>query len=281
MKMFDSKRIEEFLFEVNNDKFPFTKISPKNNIEKCDKLVIFLSGLNGNSNFIKYFSNDCFDDVFLISYDPRAQANNKLKPSQKFKKYLSDLDKIINKYLEENQNIKEIYLIGESWGSCLAFLYNKYYPNKVKGTLGWNMPYEIVDTSKKEDNNFMLKLKVVVTLLTWIDTEEKSILTEEMTNNAALRRLIINSRRLKLSNKVIIASWRSFKKSWKYFLKNKDNQNFLYIQSKDDILKSKKIFKKIKSKNNIIFLEEGTHLLSFDINVSNQLFSLIKKFIEK
>ncbi|MGL4647425.1 MAG: alpha/beta fold hydrolase [Mycoplasmoidaceae bacterium] len=281
MRKFDEERIQEYDLKVGNELFPFTEIAPITKHSKSDILVIFLCGLNANSNFIKYWNNGCFDQVYLISYDPRGQSNNQLKPSQKVKTYLKDLDNVINEYLKRNPAIKKIYLIGESWGSNLSFLYNKYYPNKITGALGWNMPYEVIDTSKEEDNSLILKLKVLITLLTGIDTYEKSILTEDMTNNASLRRLIINSRRYYLSNKIIIASWLSFKRSWKYFLKNQNNFDFLYIQSGDDILGSKKVFKKNINKEKIMILKKGTHLLSFDIEMANELFAIIKKFIEK
>ncbi|MGL4358169.1 MAG: hypothetical protein ACRCSY_05655 [Cetobacterium sp.] len=68
------------------------------------------------------------------------------------------------------------------------------------------MPYEVIDTSKKQRNNTLLKMKVVLTLLTGINTNGVTILSHDTTNNKAIQKLILSSRNKLLSNKVVIAS---------------------------------------------------------------------------
>lgn len=277
MKQFNNDRVEESELVIGKKKFPFTKINP---LKESDTLILFSFGLNSNSNFVKYLDYPCFDNVHLITYDARAQARNEMKSSMRYMVYIEDMDAVISKYLRQNNNIKKVYIIGESWGSALAFLYKKKYPEKINGVFGWNMPYEIIDTSKKDNFNLMLKLKVALTLFTGIDTNGRSILSEDTTNNKAIKKLIINSRKSLLSNKVVIASWRTFKRSWRYFLKN-ENENLLYVQSGEDNMKSKILFKNGKKYKNIIMMEKGTHLLSFDINVADELFEKVKDFLNK
>lgn len=277
MKQINNDRVEEFDLIADGKKFPFTKINP---LKESSTLVLFSLGLNSNSNFIKYLDYPCFDNVYLICYDARAQSKNELKPSIRFETYIDDMNSILTEYLKQNPNIKKVYIIGESWGSALAFLYKKKYPEKIYGVMGWNMPYEIIDTSKSKNKNLMLKLKVLVTLLTTIDTNGMSILSEDTTNNKAIKKLITNSRKLMLSNKVVIASWKSFKRSWRYFLRN-PNEKFLYVQSGEDNMRTKILFKNGKTYKNVINMEKGTHLLSFDINVADQLFDIVKDFLNK
>ena len=145
MKQINNDRVEEFDLIADGKKFPFTKISP---LKESDTLVLFSLGLNSNSNFIKYLDYPCFDDVYLIGYDARAQSKSELKPSIRFETYVDDMNSILTEYLKQNPNIKKVYIIGESWGSALAFLYKKKYPEKIYGVMGWNMPYEIIDSSK-------------------------------------------------------------------------------------------------------------------------------------
>ncbi|MGL4616779.1 MAG: alpha/beta fold hydrolase [Mycoplasmoidaceae bacterium] len=277
MKQFDEDRVEEFDFIVGKKIFPFVKVNP---IKKSSTAVLCSFGLNGSAKFIKYLNYPCFDNVDFICYDQRAQSKNKLKPSMWHTTYINDMNLVINEYLKQNPNIKKLYIIGESWGASIAFLYKKKYPKNIDGVLGWNMPYEVIDTSKKQRNNTILKFKVALTLFTGINTNGATILSHDTTNNKAIQKLILSSRNKLISNKVIIASWRSFKRAWRYFLKNPD-ENFVYIQTGEDNMKSKRLFKDGKKYKNVIMYEKGTHLLSFDINVADKLFDEIKEFINK
>ncbi|MGL5640047.1 MAG: alpha/beta fold hydrolase [Mycoplasmoidaceae bacterium] len=277
MRQFDEHRVEEFDFIVGKKTFPFVRINP---LKKSDTAVLCSFGLNGSAKFIKYLNYPCFDNVDFISYDPRAQSKNKLRPSMWHTTYINDMNSVINEYLKQNPNIKKLYIIGESWGSSIAFLCKKKYPENINGVLGWNMPYEVIDTSKKQRNNTLLKMKVVLTLLTGINTNGVTILSHDTTNNKAIQKLILSSRNKLLSNKVVIASWRSFKRAWRYFLKNPE-ENFIYIQTGEDNMRSKILFNDGKQYKNVIMFEQGTHLLSFDINVANELFDVVKEFINK
>ncbi|MGL4358170.1 MAG: hypothetical protein ACRCSY_05660 [Cetobacterium sp.] len=58
-------------------------------------------------------------------------------------------------------------------------------------------------------------------------------------------------------------------------------ENFIYIQTGEDNMRSKILFNDGKQYKNVIMFEQGTHLLSFDINVANELFDVVKEFINK
>ena len=65
-----------------------------------------------------------------------------------------------------------------------------------------------------------------------------------------------------------------------YFLSN-PNENFLYVQSGEDNMGTKILFKNGRTYKNVINMAKGTHLLSFDINVADQLFYIVNDFLNK
>ena len=73
MKQIKTDRVEELDLIADGKKFPFTKINP---LKESSTLVLFSSGLNSNSNFIKYIDYPWFDNVYLSGYDARAQSKN-------------------------------------------------------------------------------------------------------------------------------------------------------------------------------------------------------------
>ncbi len=258
---------------------PTYLVSPRNN-KKSNTLLLFIPGLNGNGSMIKYFNYPYFDNMYLFSFDQRAQGFNTNKPSRFYKKYLKDLNYLIDEIKIRYPHINNIYLCGESWGSTLSFLFHKYYFQKINGVIGWNMPYKVVDLSPKKGwNKFSSSMKTLLTFLTSIDTYDDAPMASELTNNKVLLRIIKSIKRPKLSNKVILAAWRSFKKSWKYISKN--NFNYLYIQSLEDaMITLKKVNHEAMHNDKIIIFKKGYHLLTFDNNVSDKLFKIIYKFIK-
>lgn len=258
---------------IKNDKFP-TYYIPSNKPSK--KMIIFVPGLNGNGVLINYFNEEICNDFHLFSFDGRAQAENKSKPYRSYKKFLKDIDAIVD-YVKDEYNVDEIYLTGESWGAGLCLLYDHIY-GKVKKVFCWNCPKEVVNTSKQKFKDaFVRNIKMLCTFLFSINTYDNQDFVDELTNNKVLLRTIKIYRNKKLSNKVILAAWRSFKPAWKVIEKKLVN-NFRYIQSGDDILFNKARIDEIKSNINIIYYEHGTHILSFDNLMSKQLFSDLIKF---
>lgn len=276
-KSFDSHRIINENWQIDGIKKPFPTFCVKS-LNPTNKCLIYIPGLNGNGSMIKYFNYKVFDDCYLFSFDPRAQGNNENKASRNYKKYINDIEIIINEFKKQYPFINQIYLSGESWGSTLAILtYNKL-KNQINGTIGWNMPYDVVDVSTEKGwSKFKKSMKVLWTFLTSINTYDEATLVESLTNNRVLLKVVQMVKRNKLNNKIPLAAWRSFKKAWKVLINN--NLNIKYIQSKEDVLLSKKRLNEISKINNVIIFEKGYHILSFDDNVSDSLFNEIYKFI--
>ncbi len=275
---YPSERIVESNWKVEGIKkeIPTYLIKPINNSSK--KVLIYLPGLNGNGCLVKYFNYPCFDNIYLFSFDQRAQAANPNKASRFYKTYLKDLNKIINTLKEKYPEIEEIHLCGESWGSTLAFLFSKYYPSQIKSVFGWNMPYDVIDISPiKGWTKVKNSLKVLLTFLTSINTYDEAPMADALTNNKLLIRIVKTMKNNRLNNKVTLACWRSLKKSWKV-LKN-PSVTSKYVQSLEDALLSPKRLEMIKNIPYVEIFEKGYHILTFDDNVSDKLFFCIADFI--
>lgn len=278
IRKIEENRLNSFQIPVGKDQFPIFHVKP---INPSDTLIIFVPGLNGNGNMIYYWDYPLFDNAHFASYDPRSQASNTAKPSKNYRKYVDDLYKIINN-LKKQLNVKKIFLIAESWGSSLSFLLTKKYKNVVDGLFCWNMPHTIHDTNKvKGSEKNKRNLLVVSTYLFNVNTYDTQPFTEGLINNPVILRAIKMSKKLKLSNRVIISSWLSFKKSWRYLAKNFNKLNFRYVQSGGDIVGNFKMVEKLAKKSDkFIMYEKGCHLLSFDIEMADKLFADIGHFID-
>lgn len=274
---FEEKRIKQYEYDFEKQgKFPVFHIEPK---KPSKDLIFFLCGLDGNGVTITYFNYDVFDNYHLIAIDGRAQASNKSKSSRTYKTYIKDIHNIINKFKEEHE-INKVYLIGESWGSALALLYNKTY-HDVNGIFIWNMPCKIVNITKvKPSIAFKRNTKMFWTFLTNADIYDERDFDEALTNSKALVRAINVFRNKEASNRVTIAAWRSFSKAWKYVTKNYNDINFHYIQSLEDVMIDKKKVDKLAARTDKVeFFDKGYHILSFDENVEDKLFNTLKKWL--
>ena len=273
----NENRLKEYKYSFNNEEFPIYHVIPVN---KSNKMIFFVPGLNGNGIVTQFLNYKYFDDYHLVSFDARAQGSNQCKPSRRYKKYVNDLNKVIDKFVLEN-DIKEINLIGESWGSAISIHYINKYKNKINKTFTWNMPYRIVNTSKNKGwEKSKRDLKMISTFLFNINTYDDSSFVEELTNNKLLIRTIRLFRKKELSNRVIIAAWLSFKPAWRILFKNK-NLNIKYIQSKEDIMGDFKRANLLKQENNnrIEIFEKGFHILMFDENVQDELFKKMNDYL--
>lgn len=267
--------MEKFILSIKGEEFP-VYLSRNNN---SNKLLFYIPGLNGNGALIENISKE-FPNYSVASFDPRAQGENYSKPYRSYKKYLSDIYEIINN-LKSKLNVHNIYLIGESWGAALAILY-KYKYDGIDKIVCWNCPYKINNTEKVPFKvAFKRNMKMIGTFLFSIDTYDDADFNENLINNKVILRAIKVFRRKSVSNKVIIAAWKSFKPAWKIIMKNKID-NYLYIQSLEDIMLHKDLLKIISNtKNqNIITYEQGYHILMFDINSSQKLFRDINNFLD-
>ncbi len=267
--------------KVKNGTFNLYYVKALKN-KKSKKCLFFIPGLNGNGITINYWNfPKIINEWNIFSVDMRAQGDDINKSSRFFKTYLKDIHEIIQ-HLKLEFKMEEIILLGESWGGALCNLYAKYY-NDVSGYMTWNIPYEIVDVSnEKGKEKFLKSLKMIITFLTNINTYDTGAFVDDLTNDKVLIKVIKFLARKKVSNRVIISAWRSFKKSWKYLLKNHQNINFKYIQSNDDIMKSPLIVEKLRTKTDkVIIFQEGTHILTFDKFYQDKLFDEIHNFITK
>ncbi len=276
---YPQERIVEESWNINGMKKPIpTYLIKPIDENEANKVLIYIPGLNGNGCMVKYFNYPFFDNIYLFSLDQRAQANNQNSASRFYKTYIRDLDKVIDELKNKYPNINEIYLCGESWGSTIAFLYAKYHPTKIKSVIGWNMPYDIVDVSPiKGWKKFKNTLKVLATFSMSINTYDDAPMADVLTNNKLLIRIVKTMKNNRLNNKVILASWRSFKKAWKVL--KAPTFNCKYIQSMEDAMLSKKRLPMMKANKNIVIFDQGYHILTFDDNVSDKLFNEIKGII--
>lgn len=282
---YEQNRIKEWNIETKDGIIPIFCVKPTTENRKTKKLVLFIQGLNGNGSTIYYWNYPTFDDAYLVSFDARAQANNTLKPSRHYKTFIKDIDLVVDN-LKEKLNFDEIYLMGESWGAALAVLYKKHYPEKIKNLIVWNMPYRAVDVSKNDNSNKTKRnIYMLSTLIFSINTYDDAPFIKELTNNKILLRTIQLLRNNRISNKVIIASWLSFKPAWKFLFKHSNEfkkLNITYIQSMEDIMREMKAVNKLTlDDKNVHIFKQGYHILTFDDNVNDKLFNIISKIVNQ
>ncbi len=287
MKSFDENRIKKTTIKIPYD-LELIIIEPK---KETSKICLFISGLNGDKSSIKYFDNKTFDDKYLITFNHRQWGDNKAKSSKNYNVYIEDIFNVI-KQLNVLYPNKEIYLIGESFGSSLSIIFYNKYPQLISGVFVWNMPGGAKGNDlDKQEGQFLTSIKILMTFLFNINFKSPSFFPEQLTNNKILYRAIkIQNMKKEGDNKVIIASWYALKKAWKTLyeiLENKQHLNLVYIQSLEDALMGKSKIKRLENKfpnlknNKYYIFEKGTHILSFDMNEANHLFELMDSFIMK
>ncbi len=276
MKKFDEARItkSELNLKGMEKPIPIIMVEPK---EASETVCIFINGLNGNIGMIPYFDFETFDDKYLLGFDQRAQGDNHNKPTKNYWVYVDDLDLIINHIKASMPHVKKIILLGESWGTALAILYNQKYPNHVSKILGCNMPNEIVNISPLSVwSQTVISLKICFTLLTNIDTKILSPFAEVLSSNKVLKRIVKMQSKVKYSSKVTLASHFSFRKAWKILVTEiaREDSIVYYVQSGEDkmISKSNKLLD--KSASNYIFIKTGYHILTLEKN-GEDFFKLI------
>lgn len=282
MKMFEPNRIKMSYFKIENlkDNIPYSVIEPIIN-DINSKVIIFMNGLNGTRNWMKYYNHSVFDNNFLISFDQKGQAENKSKPSKFYKNLINYNIEVVD-YISKKSEFKnlDIILIGESWGAIACLLMAKKNPNLIKGFVIWNMPGKLPSRNKEVSNKkiFQLSIKTLFTTITNINTKSEIIFDERLTSNNLLIRASRNTIRKYENNKTSIAVFFSISPAWKTIIKNNLLVPFIYIQSKQDIMFEPKRFSKISEYKNVFFLEKGHHILILEKN-SKEIFDKLDNFI--
>ncbi|MDK2820017.1 MAG: hypothetical protein KFW07_04215 [Mycoplasmataceae bacterium] len=282
MKIFESQRIKNSHFKINNFKHnvPYTVVHPLEVVDES-KVIIFMNGLNGTRNWMKYYNHTVFNNNFLLSFDQKGQADNMSKPSKFYRTLINDNLKILE-HIKKSIEFKnrDIILIGESWGANCSLLIAKKRPELIKGFLIWNMPGKLPSRNKKVSNGklFSLSVKTLFTNITNINTKSEIIFDERLSSNNLLIRASKNNVKKYENNKTSIAVYFSMSPSWNIIIKNKLSVPFIYIQSMQDIMFSKSRFDQIKEHNNVFSLEKGYHVLILEKN-SKEVFDKLDSFI--
>ncbi len=287
MKKFETDRIVNFNLETKLFKhsIPIVSVKPLN--ETQDTCVfIFNSGLGGTNTLSLYMNYFAFDNNYFVSYEKMGHGNNLNKPQQYKGKFLKELDCVVEWVKKELPN-KKIYLLGESWGCAINLLYLKKYYGKIAGVINWNMPTRIKppkslsfkaawSSAWKEVFTFLFNTELVLPL--------NENMHKDLTTDPLLLRAIAMFPKARRSSRLAIAVWRYMLPSYLFLLRNgkKEKYKYLYIQSGQDALMTKKHIKKIEAKsdaNHFIKLPNGYHILSMDPNYSDQLYKLILEFV--
>lgn len=291
MKKFSEERINKVL--LNSDQFkypiPLLYVKPKTVNEKSC-VLIFVGGIAQTNGLACYMDNKIFDTNYLVSYEKMAHGENKNPPSQYRNKFIKELDCVVD-WVKKNFPNKKIFLIGESWGAGINFIYLKKFKEKINGTFNWNMPTKIINPQKQPFKKFWVSawkeiatLLFNVNLILPIEPNHRDALTQ----NEFLKRVskMTYEESVNSSSKLTVAVWKFFGPSRRFLLKNCNNKNFnfVYVQSGQDALINKKFVKKLKAKadsDHFVYLETGYHILSMEPKESEILFSLMNTFIQK
>lgn len=289
MKKFEAERITTINLNTNVFKHPIPIVCVKPLHEDESSCVfIYNCGLGGTNALSLYMNNFAFDTNYFITYEKMNHGDNHNKPSQYKKPFLKELDCVVN-WVKQNYPNKKIYLLGESWGCAINFLYLKKYTNKISGVINWNMP-----TKVKPPKNLTFKAawasawRELATFIT--NMELKLPLNDEankdLTTDPILLRAINIYSHARRSSRLALAVWRYMWPSYRFLLKNSrnDKYNFLYIQSGEDALMTKKHIDKIMANaddHHFLKLDKGYHIMSMEPNEADKLYTEVLKFVQK
>lgn len=289
MKRFESERCNELLLksEYFTYDIPLLIVNPKN-VSDSSSIILFTSGLGNSNALASYMNNELFDNNWFISYEKAMHGDNKNTPSQFKKAWLNELDSVVE-YAKKKYPGRKIFLIGESWGSAINFVYYKKHKSKIAGTLNWNSPFKIINPEKVP---FKLMFKTSCRQLsTFLFNTNKLIphiqsKVEMFTSDPILARLMKFEPEVKRNTRATMAAWRFMRPAYNFIKKYGKNPDFdfLYIQTKDDILQKKSTIKtliKHMDDNHLQVWESGKHILQFEPLESDKLFKEIHKFISK
>lgn len=287
MKKFEPERItyQNLETKVFKEPIPLMIVKPlKEDKNTC--VFIFNPGLGATNTLSGYMNSFAFDNNYFVTYEKMAHGGNKNKPSQFKKPFLKELDCVVT-WVMNNYPDKRIYLLGESWGCAINLLYLKKYRNKISGVINWNMPTQIKPPKNlKFKAGFVSGCKEVVTFLTNIELRLplNESMHENLTRDGILLRAISMFPEARRSSRLAIAVWRYMLPSYRFLLKySKDpNYNFIYIQSGQDALMTKRHIDKVRARADAKHYWEiptGYHILSMEQEESVKLYNKILEFV--
>ena len=226
-------------------------------IDRNTVVYIFNCGLGSTNAWNLYMNCPLFQRNYFVIYEKQGHGLNHNKPSQYLKKYIYELDVIIQwtkKFFPQYQ----IFLLGESWGGSINCLYYKKYhhlfsQNHIKGVFVWNMP----------------------------NKPSPTFIQDKLSQNTLLIRAQRMAPLSRQNTRLLLAVWRSLKKSWSFLTKNINNGDIFYLQSGQDAMADwKKInkLKKIATIESFKFIPTGYHILSFEPNEATILYETIAIF---
>ncbi len=289
MLKFDGKRIQIISLTSKHfkHKIPLLCVKPKN---LTDKSVVFIfnGGIGNSIPSCAYMDNIAYDDNYFITYEKAGHNDNKNKPSQFKKMYLNELDEIVNwtkKYLPN----KKIFLLGESWGTAINFVYYKKHSAKVDGAIGWNMPFRIVNPEKKTAKQmYSIVWRELLTFFFNVECHLPVVQSsqEKFSHDPLFGRLLQMVPPSKTNTKINLSVWRFMRPSYRFVCKNGKNPQykFMYVQSGEDVLANWKVVKKITANcdsNHYYKIPTGYHVLSMEPKESKDLYNKVLEFIKE
>lgn len=251
-------------------------------------VYIFNCGLGSTNTWNLYMNYPLFQRNYFVIYEKQGHGLNRNKPSQYLKKYIYELDVVIQ-WTKNFFPKHKIFLLGESWGASINCLYYKKYhhffpQNHIKGVFIWNMPNKPVDVSNKSWWQIVkIGWRLILTLLFNLSFKDPSpaFIHDKLSQNTLLiraQKMVPLSRQ---NTRLLLAVWRSLKRSWLFLEKNINNGDIFYLQSGQDAMADwKKIneLKKIATPKSFKLIPTGYHILSFEPNESAILYGTIATF---
>lgn len=289
MIKFEQERINKVDLNVKSFKYPIpvVYVNPKSiNDNTC--VFIYIGGLASTNSFNVYMNKPAFDNNYFVTYDRMAHGDNKNKASQYKYKFIRELDAVVD--WATKQFSKRIFLLGESWGCAINFLYQKKYKDKIAGVINWNMPTKPVDPEKKTFKQmYSIAWRHIVTLLFNIECHTPPVQTSQSPlsrNQLLLRAKAMMAGGAQSNTRLTLAVWRYMGPSYRFLKKNASNPNynFLYIQSAQDALATWKHINKIEQNaddKHYYKMKTGYHILSMEPEESKELFNLILNFVNR
>lgn len=287
--------IQYFNVEIAGLKYDTPCIFLRANKPNVDKVVFFIHGLNGTKNSLQFLHHH-LENAHIIGYDERSCGDNKNPATNHYWQYALDLKNLITELKDEfvKLNIKEIYLMGESFGAAISILFYKRFQDLINGVVLWNMPRKVIDisdSSKKE--KFLMAGPMLYSWITNLPTFKSA---PSPVNKLSNNRSLILATKMKMpnilsDNRSIIAAWWGNKKAWKILLSEKFFKNakkdIFYISSKQDPLIDTKAVHRLDTmlKNSdtdkIVHFElpKGTHILLYDQYLGAFLLDAIDHFV--
>lgn len=254
-------------------------------------VYIFNCGLGSTNAWNLYMNYPLFQKNYFVIYEKQGHGLNRNKPSQYIKKYIYELDAVIQ-WTKNFFPKYKIFLLGESWGGSINCLYYKkyhdYFPqNNIKGVFVWNIPNKPVDVSNKSLRQIIkIGWRLILTLLFNFSFKDPSpaFVQDKLSQNTLLVRAQKMAPLSQQNTRLLLAVWRSLKKSWSFLIKNINNDDIFYVQSGQDAMADWKKINKIKqlaTSKSFKFIPTGYHVLSFEPQEAAILYETIIAFTKE